>query len=100
MIGGASATFQWLQAACLSLLANISINKILCELQVYFTKGKNSHFIPLNRLIESSILAEMRIFLMADVLDYPFRDKKQSLTPFKFLSCTKLLEKKINDALE
>lgn len=67
---------------------------------MYFTKGKNSQFIPLNRFNEINILAEMRIFLMADVLDYPFRDKKQSLTPFKLLSCTELFEKKINDALE
>lgn len=69
---GPYATFQWLQAAYLSLFANISINKIFCELQVYFTKGKNSHFISLNRFIEINVLAEMRIFLMADVLGCPF----------------------------
>lgn len=47
----------------LPLLASISINKIFCELQVYFTKWKNSHFVSLNRFVETNVLAEMKIFL-------------------------------------
>lgn len=94
---GTYATFQWLRAACLSLFANISINKIFCKLQVYFTKGKNSHFISLNRCIEINVLAEMRIFLMADVLaiSHTFKisfvhqiiwgEKKQCAGEIKFL---------------
>lgn len=47
---GMSATFQWFQAAWLSLLTDVSINKILRRLWVCFM-NENSHFIPLNRFI-------------------------------------------------
>lgn len=47
---GMSATFQWLQAALLLLCTDISINKILRNLWVCFTK-ENSYFLPLNRFI-------------------------------------------------